>query len=292
MRHAGLVSLTLLQRPVFGLRHMRRRAPARAVYLGALSAERDPLAYGAAVRSLLAWHAQRRQERGGDGAGAGAPLIINTCGWIKVGGILPNHMLRYSQSQPAVPHAARAISCRLGACKTDHLARLRSAGPRILPALHVHRARALTCIGTAHSAGPGPGPAGRGAAGSVSAARGHAAGAQRAAQPAAGAFLGAARAALCAAAGAAAAHSAAACAGAARAGRCVPSPQHHPFSPAWSVRWVPFCNVVPLLPNFFAADGAVMQAVPSDRCCMCQRGWSEVWPLLQVPALQRRRWGA
>ena len=75
-----MVSLTLLQRPVFGLPHMHRRVPARAVHLGALSAERDPQAYGAAVRSLLAWHAQSRQKQ----QGGGTPLIINTCGWIKV----------------------------------------------------------------------------------------------------------------------------------------------------------------------------------------------------------------
>lgn len=82
-----MVSLTLLQRPVFGLPHMHQTAPARAAYLGALSAERDPAAYGAAVRSLLAWHAQRQQ--GGAKSGASTPLIINTCGWIKVGGFWP-----------------------------------------------------------------------------------------------------------------------------------------------------------------------------------------------------------
>jgi polynucleotide 5'-hydroxyl-kinase GRC3/NOL9 len=74
---AGLVSLTLLDRPLYGLPHMHRRPPARAHFLGALSAERDPTAYSAAVRALLAWHSAR--------PGAGAPLIINSCGWIKVG---------------------------------------------------------------------------------------------------------------------------------------------------------------------------------------------------------------
>ena len=76
---AGLVSLTLLDRPVCGLPHMHRRQPASARFVGHLSAERDPVAYVGAVQSLLAWHARQQ-----GGAKHRAPLIVNTPGWIKV----------------------------------------------------------------------------------------------------------------------------------------------------------------------------------------------------------------
>lgn len=73
--YAGLVSLTYLDRPVYGLPHMHQRAPAQARFVGHLSPERDPVAYREAVQELLTWHAARH---------ASIPLVINTCGWIKV----------------------------------------------------------------------------------------------------------------------------------------------------------------------------------------------------------------
>lgn len=74
-RCAGMVSVTYLDRPVYGLPHMHQRRPVQARFVGHLSAERDPVAYGGAVEELLTWHRQHRPS---------VPLIINTCGWIKV----------------------------------------------------------------------------------------------------------------------------------------------------------------------------------------------------------------
>lgn len=78
---AGLVSLTLLDSPLFGLPHMHRRQPAAARFVGHLSAERDPVAYLGAVQSLLAWWRDARQQGSAQRA---TPLILNTPGWIKV----------------------------------------------------------------------------------------------------------------------------------------------------------------------------------------------------------------
>ena len=80
-RGAGLVSLTLLDSPLFGLPHMHRRQPAAARFVGHLSAERDPMAYLGAVQSLLAWWRDARQQGSAQRA---TPLILNTPGWIKV----------------------------------------------------------------------------------------------------------------------------------------------------------------------------------------------------------------
>ncbi|EIE24487.1 hypothetical protein COCSUDRAFT_40871 [Coccomyxa subellipsoidea C-169] len=71
---AGMVSLTYLDRPVYGLPHMHQRKPDQARFVGHLSAERDPVAYRGAVQELLSWHAAHHTS---------APLVINTCGWIK-----------------------------------------------------------------------------------------------------------------------------------------------------------------------------------------------------------------
>ncbi len=71
----GLVSLTYVDCPIYGLPHMHQRAPVQARFVGQLSPERDPIAYRGAVEELLTWHAAHH---------ASTPLIINTCGWIKV----------------------------------------------------------------------------------------------------------------------------------------------------------------------------------------------------------------
>ncbi len=70
-----MVSLTYLDRPVYGLPHMHQRKPDQARFVGHLSAERDPVAYRGAVQELLSWHAAHHTS---------VPLVINTCGWIKV----------------------------------------------------------------------------------------------------------------------------------------------------------------------------------------------------------------
>ena len=73
---AGLVSLTYIRLPVFGLPHMHPSTPARSHYIGHLSPEWDPQRYVASVTDLAQWHAAHHGS---------VPLIVNTCGWIKVG---------------------------------------------------------------------------------------------------------------------------------------------------------------------------------------------------------------
>ena len=79
---AGLVSLTYIQQPVFGLPHMHPSTPARSHYIGHLSPEWDPQRYMASVTDLAEWHAAHHGS---------VPLIVNTCGWIKVGQKLFKH---------------------------------------------------------------------------------------------------------------------------------------------------------------------------------------------------------
>lgn len=71
----GLVSLTYVKQPVYGMPNMHPCAPARAQYIGHLSPEWDPQRYVASVTDLARWHAKHHGT---------VPLIINTCGWIKV----------------------------------------------------------------------------------------------------------------------------------------------------------------------------------------------------------------
>ena len=61
---------------MYGMPHMHPLAPARAHYIGHLSPEWDPQRYGSAVADLARFHAKRSSA---------VPLIVNTCGWIKVG---------------------------------------------------------------------------------------------------------------------------------------------------------------------------------------------------------------
>ncbi|CAL5222401.1 g4760 [Coccomyxa viridis] len=70
----GLVSLTYIKQPVFGLPHMHPGLPARSHYIGHLSPEWDPQRYVASVTDLARWHAVHHGS---------VPLIVNTCGWIK-----------------------------------------------------------------------------------------------------------------------------------------------------------------------------------------------------------------
>lgn len=102
----GLVSLTLLTRPVFGPPHMHHRQPVLSYFLGDLSPASDPLLYLRLVRELFCWYCHhgaaaaaaaaaaeaegRPASRGGGGssssahpAGALPPLVVNTHGWVK-----------------------------------------------------------------------------------------------------------------------------------------------------------------------------------------------------------------
>jgi len=70
----GLLSAHLLTAPLLGPPHLRQRDPEQARFVGDASPAADPEAYAAAARSLAAWLR---------GAAAGAPLVVNTPGWVK-----------------------------------------------------------------------------------------------------------------------------------------------------------------------------------------------------------------
>lgn len=72
----GLVSLTRVDAPVFGLPLLRQRSPCRAHFIGDTSPESNPVGYLTAVQSLITWFFQQEFSRS-------APLILNTNGWIK-----------------------------------------------------------------------------------------------------------------------------------------------------------------------------------------------------------------
>ena len=65
-----------MRQPVFGMPHMHPLTPVRAHYIGHLSPEWDPQRYGSAVTDLARFHAKHSSA---------VPLVVNTCGWIKVG---------------------------------------------------------------------------------------------------------------------------------------------------------------------------------------------------------------
>lgn len=81
--YAGLVSLTLLDKPVFGPPHLHMQQPTRSHFIGDLSPQGNPLHYLASVRSLYDWywnHCGSKQQ----GSTVKPPLVVNTHGWIKV----------------------------------------------------------------------------------------------------------------------------------------------------------------------------------------------------------------
>ncbi|KAJ1619582.1 hypothetical protein T492DRAFT_572079, partial [Pavlovales sp. CCMP2436] len=74
----GLVALHTLHEPLLGPPHahgLRGRATLGAVFLGDVTPSSDPKLYVAAVRKLADAHRA--------GAHAGAPLFVNTCGWVR-----------------------------------------------------------------------------------------------------------------------------------------------------------------------------------------------------------------
>lgn len=83
LRCAGLVSLTLLDKPVFGPPHLHMQQPTRCHFIGDLSPQGNPLHYLASVRSLYDWYLNQsgRKEQGNT---VRPPLVVNTHGWIKV----------------------------------------------------------------------------------------------------------------------------------------------------------------------------------------------------------------
>ena len=84
--------------------HMHPHEPARAHFVGHLSPEWDPQRYVSAVTDLARWHAAHH---------GAAPLIVNTCGWIKVGpgtsDACPLYRLSAADAQQCRAHEAGAV---------------------------------------------------------------------------------------------------------------------------------------------------------------------------------------
>ena len=80
---AGLVSLTLIDNPLFGPPHLHMQQPTRCHFIGDLSPQGNPLHYLSSVRFLCDWywsHSGTKQQ----GNTVRPPLVVNTHGWIKV----------------------------------------------------------------------------------------------------------------------------------------------------------------------------------------------------------------
>ena len=77
------MSLTLLEKPLFGPPHLHMQQPTRCHFIGDLSPQGNPLHFLSSVRSLYDWywnHAGTKQQ----GNTVRPPLVVNTHGWIKV----------------------------------------------------------------------------------------------------------------------------------------------------------------------------------------------------------------
>lgn len=105
----GLVSLTLLDKPVFGPPHLHMQQPTRSHFIGDLSPQGNPLHYLASVRSLYDWywnHCGSKQQ----GSTVKPPLVVNTHGWIKGLGfevlaqvlesLSPSHVMQLTTPNP------------------------------------------------------------------------------------------------------------------------------------------------------------------------------------------------
>ena len=84
---AGVVSLVLLTKPIFGPPHLHHRRPHRCHFVGDLSPEMDPAQYVRAVRALYRWYCQEagQPDANDESRDVWPPLVINTHGWIQVG---------------------------------------------------------------------------------------------------------------------------------------------------------------------------------------------------------------
>ncbi|DBB09307.1 hypothetical protein WJX82_006257 [Trebouxia sp. C0006] len=78
----GLVSLTLLDKPLFGPAHMHMQQPTKSHFIGDLSPQSNPLHYLSSIRSLHEWY-WNHSGTTKDGETVRPPLVINTHGWIK-----------------------------------------------------------------------------------------------------------------------------------------------------------------------------------------------------------------
>ncbi|DBA97526.1 TPA: hypothetical protein ACH3X1_015224 [Trebouxia sp. C0004] len=78
----GLVSVTLLDKPLFGPAHMHMQQPTKSHFIGDLSPQSNPLHYLSSIRSLHEWY-WNHSGTNKHGVIVRPPLVINTHGWIK-----------------------------------------------------------------------------------------------------------------------------------------------------------------------------------------------------------------
>ena len=123
----GLVSLTLVTRPVTGPPHLHPRRPAAAFFAGDTSPAHDPARYLRHVHELHAWYARHAAAATSAALAAGTapggpqrqhqqaqqqlpPLVVNTHGWVKgmgfdvlaelLQGLPVTHMVQIAAANP------------------------------------------------------------------------------------------------------------------------------------------------------------------------------------------------
>ncbi|KAI3616361.1 hypothetical protein WG66_012621 [Moniliophthora roreri] len=81
----GIVSLTVLSKPVFGppWTHPTLSHPGYAHFVGSLTPKSSPGQYLSAIQSLIETYRLDLQLSVGDGNTGGVPLVVNTMGWTK-----------------------------------------------------------------------------------------------------------------------------------------------------------------------------------------------------------------
>ena len=135
--YAGVVSLTLLEAPLFGPPHVHLQPPTRAHFIGDLSPHSNPAHYITAVQSLHDWYLNQSAEHSNKGR-TRPPLVINTHGWIKVALLLlwPSALHCHAVSIAFLTHCRR--KCCEPSCATCCLPRLSSNHNDILLVLVSH----------------------------------------------------------------------------------------------------------------------------------------------------------
>ncbi len=96
------MSVTLLDKPLFGPAHMHMQQPTKSHFIGDLSPQSNPLHYLSSIGSLHEWYWDHSGTNK-DGETVRPPLVINTHGWIKVCVCWETDAMLY--------HFCHAVSC-------------------------------------------------------------------------------------------------------------------------------------------------------------------------------------
>lgn len=83
---AGLISLHTLTQPLLGRPHTHQRPPDKAVFIGDITPAADPPAFVSAAAQMYTTYLAGSTAQ----ASRVPSLVINTPGWVKVGGRRPH----------------------------------------------------------------------------------------------------------------------------------------------------------------------------------------------------------